>query len=433
MTEAKDRSLLAVLWLLLPLSVIGSLLHRTDAFELLGALFLAVTVFVGMTRLLVQVVILKSIPKSIVKPLLMSISFVLIYAIRWMYGDLDVKGLTMTLQLAAVLSFLWGGAFFCWDRARTRVFFIVVVMFFVANAVLWLNARSLTMFRGLLTHSNSLGGYLFALIFFPVLMVFTERQTWKWLGVMSTMVGLTLLAATTARAVWLAVLVCCVTLLAWPFICRHRLLFRGWLIVLFLGLFVTAQQYVALARYDYARDLNRFVRELTFGKQLFSGREAMWLVLGQAIWERPLFGHGPGVSIADLSGIFGLSAHNFYMQTAVQVGLFGLTVFLFLVLSIWDVYWYGRMNQGVRVAGAFTTGFLAHQMFEVSLTQNNVVLGVLAWLVIGVGISKSMWEARLESIRTQRGSSLWQEYVGCEGSTHIVLQSIGRREGNRES
>ena len=126
---------------------------------------------------------------------------------------------------------------------------------------------------------------------------------------------------------------------------------------------------------------------LGFGKSLFTGRERLWPFLATLISRHPLLGYGPGALPAAFLDT-DRSSHSLYLQISLQSGVFGLVLFLLLMGRIWSFYWVGRDDPIVRLSGAFLTGILVHQTFEVSLTQNELPIGLVQWLILGMGVSQ---------------------------------------------
>jgi O-antigen ligase len=129
------------------------------------------------------------------------------------------------------------------------------------------------------------------------------------------------------------------------------------------------------------------------GQNLFSGRHLFWDDLGAAISARPWFGYGAGATAEAITG-YSWSSHNLYLQTALQTGVVGLGLLVFFLWTIWAQFRPGYTDIGARVAASFFAGVLVHQVFEVSLTQNNIATGFLAWIIVSIGLSRSKWDQR---------------------------------------
>jgi O-antigen ligase len=113
-----------------------------------------------------------------------------------------------------------------------------------------------------------------------------------------------------------------------------------------------------------------------------SNRLALWSASLSAIRARPIFGTGPGtdaLAIAPyLTGRYtiyrGLTSHNTWLRTAVELGLPGLVLIIVVILSIgWKTFQGVRLDRtllddATTVAlGASVLGLLADQFFETYL------------------------------------------------------------------
>jgi len=183
----------------------------------------------------------------------------------------------------------------------------------------------------------------------------------------------------------LAVLASMLVYAGWGPLTKNKTRFRAGLLTVFSFIAAIIYLYMSLSQFGVSAYLNRMVYDYT-GETMVSGRGVLWASLVDVIRERWLVGHGAGALPKDFLAV-SLSAHNFYLQTALQVGLMGLLPFLALVWSIWEVLWHGRHAPVVRLSGTFMVGVLVEQTFEVYLTQTNVAIGVAQWVIIAVGVS----------------------------------------------
>jgi DNA integrity scanning protein DisA with diadenylate cyclase activity len=72
----------------------------------------------------------------------------------------------------------------------------------------------------------------------------------------------------------------------------------------------------------------------------------------------------------------------------------------YLFYSIWNFYWRAKNDALVRLCASFLIGIVVHATFEVSLTQTNLTAGVLEWMILALGVSKTC-EVMRESEPTQ--------------------------------
>ena len=168
-------------------------------------------------------------------------------------------------------------------------------------------------------------------------------------------VSLALLAitSTVSRASLLAALASIAVYIFWPLVCRRRSIFIATFCApLVLVATITAFRSVLLEQ-AHVLGFSTLSSDLT-GKSLAT-RSRIWEPVYSAIVERPIWGHGPDIDIAQLLNA-DLSSHSIYLQVALQTGLVGLSVLLFLLFRIWFTLWLGRNDLVVRGAGAFLIG-----------------------------------------------------------------------------
>jgi O-antigen ligase len=203
-----------------------------------------------------------------------------------------------------------------------------------------------------------------------------------------------------SRTMWLVAATVLITYSMWRVLLARRLFFSSYLIMVFLVICLFVYFYGVIATSENFFFINSLVRRYTQGN-FFSGREILWSGLIPAIFQKPIFGYGPGTVPGDIiysilisnQRSLSLSSHNLFIQIGIQVGLLGVLLFFWLIWRIWKVFWYGRGVWGVSLAGSFLVGILVHQVFEVSLTQNNLTVGLLQWLILGIGVAKSVYHS----------------------------------------
>lgn len=190
-----------------------------------------------------------------------------------------------------------------------------------------------------------------------------------------------------SRGVWLALLVSLATFLLWKYITKYKLVFSLYFLV-FVALGVGIVCLTVFFPLVSLASLNDISGDFA-SKGLESGRERIWPTLLNLISDRPWLGYGAGAMPSNLTTIE-LSAHNYYLQVLLQVGGIGLGFIVLMLKEIWSLLRLSRHNPRTRVIGSLFAGILFHQNFEVSLTQNNMALGILFFTIFGIGISESL-------------------------------------------
>lgn len=181
----------------------------------------------------------------------------------------------------------------------------------------------------------------------------------------------------------------------WPMVVKSKFVF--WAIFIFV---FTISVLTIVFISGMAMDLsgfNQIVRELS-GKNLLSGRDIAWPIVIDLIYQKPILGWGGGVNLRDVTD-FNFSAHNYYLQTALQVGFVGVTFLFFAVLCIWKEGWVYRRGSATKAAFSLFVTVLMSQNFEVTLIQNNMALSYPMWMLLGLsfGVAQNEIEANKQS------------------------------------
>lgn len=127
---------------------------------------------------------------------------------------------------------------------------------------------------------------------------------------------------------------------------------------------------------------NVAVYELT-GKQLYSGREKMWGEFVNSILNSPILGYGLGVDYGAIADIE-YSTHNLYLAILLQQGLLGLFLFIFLMYYVYIKSIRQHNDQSRNFIFLAIPVILLQQNFELSLTQNNLSIMLIFWLLLGI-------------------------------------------------
>ncbi len=142
-----------------------------------------------------------------------------------------------------------------------------------------------------------------------------------------------------------------------------------------------------ITQYSIGQTIDQFSIK-HFNKSINSGRQYIWNEMIMLSRQNPVFGLGLSTSYASVNLKDGRSCHNLFLQTIVQSGYLGLS---FLILFLFQIY--RRTLSNLKPKTIFTACFilsmLIHEMFEVSLTQNNWDQGLVFWMIMGIGLSIS--------------------------------------------
>lgn len=161
---------------------------------------------------------------------------------------------------------------------------------------------------------------------------------------------------------------------------RIRVLFIA--VCVFIALFMIF--YIA----TYNTSLGAYLDELShqyLHKGFYSGRQRLWGGIFQTINESPFFGQGLSALPADFLDT-GLSSHNLYLQVLLQSGYAGLFLLIALLWLIMERLMGQSMDNNVALSIAMIVAVVVQETFEVCLLQNHLMVGLMMWMIIGVGI-----------------------------------------------
>jgi O-antigen ligase len=383
-----NKGLLAVMGLtILALLIPAATLSRQLLGEM-GSAVMAVVLLSGALVILARASLIQSIPRQTFTILIAALPVMAVYLISAVLHP-ELSALTTVAQLVLAVVFLLGFSLVNWDKATLKPLFWIFCVLLIFHALWWLAAGMPRMFRGFTGHPNTFGLFSLLLTFVPILMLYLSRRNTvlRIAALLSSLSGLVLVYASTSRAIWLAAAVAVVVFIVWPIIARSRFLFHMSLLMVFAASIATTWLYIVAPKHEWGWQLQELSLRYT-GKGFFSGRHRFWDELVVAIEARPWFGYGAGAVAETFTGFY-WSAHNLYLQTSLQVGVLGLGALLLMLWVVWGQLWPGRESIYVRLSVAFFLGILTHQIFEISLTQNNLATGFVIWLILAIGLSQA--------------------------------------------
>lgn len=237
-----------------------------------------------------------------------------------------------------------------------------------------------------LMNMNAVGAYSYLLTFFPLLYIIGYTKNKFFRIICLVLLSGTIIYLSSVRSILVSILFGLITWMLWKFITKGKLLFQMYFISIlvfgYLFIYVYPRLDSILYNFYYYNDI---VYKYT-GKNILSGRNELWSELLVLIENKLLFGYGSGALPRDFINM-DLSAHNLYLQIALQVGIVGLSTFLFFLFFIWKTFWLNRHDPKIILLACYFIGILVHEMFEVTLIQNNFGLSIIQWLILGVGSS----------------------------------------------
>lgn len=373
MNLSTDRLTTYALMLLIFLFALNDLQIPSLPRDLLGGAFFALCIF-----LTLMIITRKGITKRQLYTFLPFILFLMLYIIN--FNNLTKPAtFTNTLYQGFYVLFAFIVSSLVWKKSSIKAFSLLFYAIFPILLSYIISEK-----EGI--NTNSLGTYALFLSFFPALYIVSYRKLKSSRLLILFGAVLTTIFLSGTRSVMLSVVFGIITLAVWKFISKNKTFFKLYFLSILAFIFTYTVVYPRLDKILVNfNQYNYFIIEHT-GKGILSGRDRLWSFLIDVIAQKPLIGHGSGAIISDFMRTT-LSAHNLYLQIALQVGLIGVTILAIFLLQIWKVFWVNRYDPKVILAACYYVGILIYQVNEISLLQNDPAVNLLQWLTIGLGLS----------------------------------------------
>lgn len=235
-------------------------------------------------------------------------------------------------------------------------------------------------------NANTIGSYAYFLSFLPLLYLVGYGKTLKKSRILMISVLMALVIfATDTRSILLSVGFTLMTFILWKFISARKFLFNLYFLAILAFNYFVIVVYPKIYTWNSYPKLNELSLRYT-DKPLLTGRNTIWGQLVDLITLKPWLGYGSNVVPEDFLTT-SLSAHNLYLQIGLQTGIIGISLLLIFLFFIWRSFWKNRHDSKVILASCFFIGVIIHQLFEVTLTQNQFGIGLLQWIIIGFGLN----------------------------------------------
>jgi O-antigen ligase len=302
----------------------------------------------------------------------------------------SIGGIVISVgQLVVLLGFYLHCSSMRWTNTMLVVLSWVFGIYCTIMLASWVAVGMPYRYAGTMTNANIFGSYAGFCLFFLCLGLLSEQLFInKLLMSAAGLICLVMIYNSGSRAILLGLLGAIITYMIWNSITKTKKRFQIFylLLITLIAGFVGLYLYIQIL--PFGAVLDKISQELV-GKTVYSPRLMIWLAILQKLSLKPMFGYGPYYIPKNLIDT-GYSAHNVYLQVALQSGFMGLAALLTLLGSIWSSLWPGRQDNRVRLAGAFLVAIIIHQTFDVSLTQHNPAQALVMWLILGVGTGISL-------------------------------------------
>lgn len=307
--------------------------------------------------------------------------FNFIYLFNLDLGGAYSKGVMIFVNQTAYLMLIYLVYSVTWTKVQVK---LLSNIYFITLPILLVLTFALP---GVL-NTNVLGSYAYYIAFFPLLFLVGYTKLKKSRVFFISALTILIVFATDTRSILLSASFAFATFVGWKLISKTKFLFNLYFILIVaLNYFIVAI-YPKMYTWGNYYELNNLSLKIT-GKPLLTGRNTIWSQLIELISLKPWFGYGSSVVPEDFLST-SLSAHNLYIQIALQTGLIGVFLLALFLFFIWKSFYKNRHDPKVILVSCFFVGILIHQSFEVTLTQNQFALGLLQWMIIGFGLNYAL-------------------------------------------
>ncbi|WP_413518500.1 O-antigen ligase family protein [Carnobacterium maltaromaticum] len=301
-----------------------------------------------------------------------------------LFYNMSSRGVNNIAQFFLCLSFVLFISNLSWREKDFRLLGKMASWYAILNFIYWLVSGRVIPFLSIYSNSNIFGSYIVFLLFFILLgRHYSKKRSIFNLGII---LSLALIMFSDTRSAMLAFVAIVIVYIFWNSITKGRKKFYVIFWILMIGIIAFIFLYPKLPMWPQFYTVSNFMYKYT-GKNLLSGRDDIWLTLVNLISYKPLLGYGPGAVPSELS-LIQASSHNLFLQITLQNGYIGLTTFVLFLSSFWKRFWVLKTSYHTRLAASFFVGILIHQSFEIALTQNQLSVGLIQWLIVGIGISR---------------------------------------------
>jgi len=364
------------------------LLPLTYALPFAGYILIFAIAVISLPTLYIVLTHYSTIEKDAKKMLLPFGLYILWLLFMLLNSNLTEGTVVRIIQMLGCLFAFVCGSLIKFSEGQIRAFRRIIQAILIVNIIDWFIAgMPLQRYSFIVPNTATYGSILFCWIMF--LSIFKEKNLFDWIMLA---VGIALLYFSTARASLAAV----ATFITISFLLNLRLNRKGHSVVFLHTVLIVAIVGFAMVILFYAESrytpLGIKLNELSikyFGKYLYSGRQIIWHELLEAIKERPFLGYGLNTLPSDIYDTH-LSAHNTFLQVALQCGIVGLGLLGNILLTISRKVFNSRDPWYAVIGLASMISIILHECFEACLVQNMLVAGLQMWLMLGFMTNKTV-------------------------------------------
>ncbi|WP_156432612.1 hypothetical protein [Mycobacterium sp. M26] len=331
------------------------------------------TILVAVCALLLPLIVGRLEPMA--WPSLWLLAFVVLYALSSASEEDAAQGIRHTITLGCT-----GVVFLTFAAWGSELFDIA---WFVPAAAVAIAVDVVGVYQAGLPKNTTAGALVYLCALALVILIRNSQTNGWWAAAAFSVAGLILSVALSMRF-----LVACAVLFLVMFFLANRLsakwYFRSGVIVSAITIPLVVWFFLNISRGGIAQQIGYKIAEIT-GRHATTGRDVLYPYLLYVAQKSPVFGLGAGTRPRDVVST-SLSAHDYYIQVFMQVGVVGLVLLVCFLLATWRVLVQARSAVG-RFGSALFIMLILHNSTEVFMFQNSSLVVVPAWCAIGLAFS----------------------------------------------
>ena len=351
------------------------------------------------------IVMLYRIPKGIFFP---GITFSVIFFIFYMYlrlynqgipssiptlSNVETNGvLDISLQLVYYGLFLLSAMLYYKKGFSTMIWFLVIayiIAFIARNSIPY-------QWEALKTgHNISPGICIFTLVPFVFFKKFKRASKMRFTPHIFFLLCTLWVLLVRARGPAISLLIFYGCIIIWPVICKNKRIFLSFFFISLLIIFSAYIFYIYSMKEGQQLQTLDIVTMSLFNKSIDT-RYRIWSELWVYIKNRPILGYGTN----NASALFAapkwywqrvnLASNSTYFELMLRLGVIGLLLYLSILASIWNLFWQGRKEWIVRVAGSFLISLLFFMTTGEYLIFNLPLRSGFGWIILGIGAGAAL-------------------------------------------
>lgn len=336
-------------------------------------------IFVGINK---QIVLRKL---KILSPIMFSAGILsILFLLRINFDPFMSSSVNSSLGVLLLFSFLILIALGHWDLSSLRPFCVVLTMYVLFIFCWAAQAGFPKRFSAYALNENSLGSFLFGVLFLFGLWFIEEKKYWRIICGAAILMSSVLIFLTDSRKLLLGSLCGVAVYFLWPLFFRKRLIRIVGFLVFIFGIILFVYLYVYFSESSYSATIEDFVFTVTGGR--FYNRVDLWENALEVIGAKPFFGYGTGKTLSNLGQDF-YSAHNLYLGVTIRVGIVGV-FFLFLFFGkLWGFLEKFSNDKVVRFAACELLAIMLVSLFGNIIIIGNTPCTLIVFIGLGIGMS----------------------------------------------